>query len=405
MKSSLLLGILVISILMLSFISTAHAVKYVGKDYQISQKAMGFWNRLRKSLSMFQFTMVNGKLCSTYPDEVKQIYSNESTQFEKYTCPSNVAGCAIDTWAYSTDCSTCTDSFPWKYLDLYKAQPGEEITYYNGQRIDVYYCNQDCSCSDYVSQGCGAGPCGANEMYRTRTCQDNCAEQEVCVAWAECSDSGGSGGGGSSNNDSGSSSGGGSTNDVPEIHATADPQISVSGNTITTMSSFRNDGASMSEPWILEQQVRPHGAGILSFVQPTLAVACDPKHPENVHKQFQIDAGDTVGIVLRSNNIAPGNYDVYLLSVYDCYPNNKKVQPYLTPYVFQNVRIGEGSGNSTQTCGDGICGNGESTSNCPADCSSNIMQWIQNHLFLVLLSTIGFVGIIILLFAMGEKNK
>jgi len=162
-------------ILVLLIISIpAYALKHVSEDYMTRQKYMSMLDKLRLWFSRLRFTMVGGKLCSTYPDESGTCHSSPSC---KIYCPSSLSGgCAIVKYKPN-----------YEFVAEHHVSPGGYAYVADTYIWENYYCNIDCTCTKYVEQGCGAGPCASNEMYKTRTCEQHCAEEEVCVAgYQEC---------------------------------------------------------------------------------------------------------------------------------------------------------------------------------------------------------------------------
>lgn len=75
---------------------------------------------------------------------------------------------------------------------------------------------------------------------------------------------------------------------------------SVDGRTVTTDFTITNSGGSMAEAWIVEQQIKTEAGSFLSLSTLSGPKTCDPSHPENVHKEFRVDAGDAVQGTLTS---------------------------------------------------------------------------------------------------------
>ena len=90
---------------------------------------------------------------------------------------------------------------------------------------------------------------------------------------------------------------------------------------VTGKVKLKNTGDDMTDTHILEMQVRPEGESALAFISGQKT--CDPEHPENVHKQFMLDAGETAVVELNvpidylPNGI--GKYEVYFLTRHTCY--------------------------------------------------------------------------------------
>jgi hypothetical protein len=90
----------------------------------------------------------------------------------------------------------------------------------------------------------------------------------------------------------------------------------------------RGDG-DMAGGNIVEMQVRPEGSGVLSFISDQRV--CDEDYPENVHKEFELSAGDseTVSLSTSTSNLENGeSYDVFIVTANDCYPDNEPVAPF-----------------------------------------------------------------------------
>jgi len=167
---------------------------------------------------------------------------------------------------------------------------------------------------------------------------------------AESSTDDGSGGDGS---DDGSDD---ADDAAADVVATRAPTVDVSGDTVTGIVTFENQGgADMPSSHIVEMQVRPKGAGPLSFAG-TQRV-CDADHPENVHKEFHIDSGDQLDITLSAP--APDTdkaYDVYFLTRDSCAATgsgNERVDPYGNSVQVRDVCVGT---CTTDTTGGGVVG-------------------------------------------------
>jgi hypothetical protein len=117
--------------------------------------------------------------------------------------------------------------------------------------------------------------------------------------------------------------------DSPQIVEVGQPELSYesSTGTVTTSFTFENEGgADMRSENIVEMQIRPKGEGVLSFSDTTNT--CSSQYPENVHKSFQLDAGEKASTSLSSTlSLEPGDYDVYLVTRTECYPNDE-AEPY-----------------------------------------------------------------------------
>jgi len=112
--------------------------------------------------------------------------------------------------------------------------------------------------------------------------------------------------------------------------------------TISTQISFKNQGASMDSSDIVEMQVRPEGT--LPLVFSDSQMVCDSSRPENVHKEYSLDSGETDSTVLSTDAVSePGSYTVYLLTREDC--GGDKVDPYYNSVQAGTVTIQEDDGS------------------------------------------------------------
>lgn len=68
-----------------------------------------------------------------------------------------------------------TQSIPIKYGDCLEVKG-----------FDVYFCDIECTCTDYVNRGCGQGGCASSHMLLTRSCTGGCAEESTCAYRNEC---------------------------------------------------------------------------------------------------------------------------------------------------------------------------------------------------------------------------
>lgn len=125
--------------------------------------------------------------------------------------------------------------------------------------------------------------------------------------------------------------------DTSEPEPEPEPNVVSSGVDVTVTDSqvmadvsLENNGdGDMTGTDIVEMQVRPEGSGILSFISDQNV--CDEDYPENVHKEFELSAGDskTVSLSSSTSNLENGeSYDVYIVTANDCYPDNEPVAPF-----------------------------------------------------------------------------
>lgn len=142
---------------------------------------------------------------------------------------------------------------------------------------------------------------------------------------------------------------GGTSGDVDVREVDGDIPVTVENGEISAEVELTNVGSKgMSGSNIVEMQVRPQGSGLLStFVGPQ--ETCDSTHPENVHKQFSLDAGDTETATLSTStgNVESGEiYDVWIVTRSEC--GGGPVDPYGTGVVADTVLVEEdGTGGTT----------------------------------------------------------
>jgi phage baseplate assembly protein gpV len=82
-------------------------------------------------------------------------------------------------------------------------------------------------------------------------------------------------------------------------------------------------------------ELDPRRTGSLSFLQNFAFTGgqetCDPDNPSVVHKDFQLDAGESTSIELESTGLEEGVYDVVLVSADGCASKDPSVEP-VQPY-------------------------------------------------------------------------
>lgn len=144
------------------------------------------------------------------------------------------------------------------------------------------------------------------------------------------------------------------------IEEKASPQVSYDSesNAITTEVSFKNTGGDMPEEHIVEMQITEGDAPPLSFLNnvPTLSGfddvrrICDTDHPENVHKEFQLEAGESDTTELTTTAVTEdGEYRVYLLTRDECFGDdgNERVDPYPQSQLAGTIELGDGGDTGT----------------------------------------------------------
>lgn len=83
--------------------------------------------------------------------------------------------------------------------------------------------------------------------------------------------------------------------------------------------TITNEGENMLDTYLLEMQVLPEGDRPFAFI--STQKTCDPNHPENVHKNFLLKAGESKEIELRvsRDHLPEGDYSVSFLTRHKCY--------------------------------------------------------------------------------------
>lgn len=106
-----------------------------------------------------------------------------------------------------------------------------------------------------------------------------------------------------------------------QVEQTQEPNVFVEEDQVTTTVYLENTGEDMEEKWLIEQDPRLQEEndpwfGIFSFTGEQQT--CDPDNPEIVHKDYQLDSGESTKIKLQSRNLEPGTYDLKLVSATGC---------------------------------------------------------------------------------------
>jgi hypothetical protein len=152
--------------------------------------------------------------------------------------------------------------------------------------------------------------------------------------------------------DTGSDSGDSSDSSEADVVAANPPSVSVENGRVTGTVTFENSGDSnMPSSNIVEMQVRPQGSGPLSFASGPFSFVsdsvqtCDSSHPENVHKEFRLDAGDSTSISLSTSAVEPGQqYDVYFMTRTGC--SGDRANPYTHSESVRGICVGDCSGST-----------------------------------------------------------
>lgn len=124
----------------------------------------------------------------------------------------------------------------------------------------------------------------------------------------------------------------------PSVEQVSKPQLSYENGNVKTKVSFKNTGGGMSESHIVEMQVRPKGERPLAFS--STQQVCDTEYPNNVHKEFNLDGGESASTTLSTSVSEAGEYDVFLLTRDQCAPGNERVDPYPNSVKAGTVSVG-----------------------------------------------------------------
>jgi len=129
------------------------------------------------------------------------------------------------------------------------------------------------------------------------------------------------------------------------------PSISVNkeAGTVTGRITLTNNGdGDMTDTDIVEMQVRPAGQGPLSFV--STQQVCDDQYPNNVHKQYSLESGETATVTLTADQLDNSqDYQVFFLTREACLPDNEKVEP-----IPNSINAGSFNLEEGQTSGGGV---------------------------------------------------
>lgn len=136
-----------------------------GTKHVREARDMSLLDSMRRSLNKYSFTTIDGYLCSTYPDQ--------TGDGETITC--SAPYCAVD--VFDED---------YNYKMSFEMEDGETTTIVSPDLYELYECDEKADCSDWEAQGCGAGPCPEDDMYKTRDCDDPDKEEELCLDWTDC---------------------------------------------------------------------------------------------------------------------------------------------------------------------------------------------------------------------------
>ena len=307
-------------------------------------------------------TVVDGKTCSDFPDRTigPKIVTSSSW------CLTNSKDFGIAAQVFRVN--------PRQYLGEHKLSPGERKCWSipsTGEEywMDMYWCDiGGCECINERDV-----KCAGNEVLRERDCTPSgCSWESIWVPktqssidsgicqpdpvdppvtsceWTNCvtdcttlpSKSGCDQFDGvdcvrASLNCGGSA-------EEPRLHSIYNV-ITVNGNDVSMNYHIENSGGDMTKNWLIEMQVRPKGLQPLAFVggQET----CSADAPNNVHKDFNLKAGEKAEMELNTR-VEDGEYTVYALSVDKCFSEggNKKVLPYGSGIKIADIVVGDGGG-------------------------------------------------------------
>ena len=157
-----------------------------------------------------------------------------------------------------------------------------------------------------------------------------------------------------------STGGDSTTSQDPFLTVTEQPSVAVSGTQVRTSLAFKNDGGDMKRAWSVEMQVRPKGGNLLSIADvDDTEELCDPSHPENVHKDFFLTAGQDINIDLTTTVEGGQEYDVWLVTGTACAnEGGEPAGPYPSGTLVDTVCVGDCSSSTGGTGGTGGTGNG-----------------------------------------------
>lgn len=347
--------VFLIAILLIASIVNAEKMYDSPLPTDFVQNRLSGWTKFKMSLSgLFEpLAVVNGGQCSISPDDagcVKQVSGYcDYYYLEKFTSGYVYCGKGENDVETPTGCRVCFyDQYhnpikalgfdSWGCKDMYNdgkvLAPGGA---YYWERYNCY--ESDCiEESEFQNAGCGEWNCDKNQMYRTR--KDSCGNVDnECIYWASCQEtkcsySVGDWGECVSGKQSRTVTYAGCNKEIQTqecssgdnaqilgdiiIEANNEAVSVIDGNVVVGEVDLKNVGTTMIGTYILEMQVVKKGLKPFSFVgsQET----CDPEHPENVHRQFRLGAGEEEHLKLYTETTMPvDEYDVYFLMRTKCF--------------------------------------------------------------------------------------
>lgn len=436
MNKKILFGMSIVFLLVFSLVVTAATKTIItGNEFKrdpiigmVTEKP-NWWETLFQS-----YTIVDGKLCSKYPDYSEDWSKNDPLYGWDYsknmaymdigpnTIPTVVQLFYADTWnkvscGYVTrvsgsgtmKCDLSSVGAP--ELDLgsgvYAKWYGIDIN--RPVHVDYYFCTQTgCSgCNDYSTQFCGSGKCKGSSSseydtcsstetcrvssnYGSANCPASCNYKPVCASywdseecgcglttstcpsWTDCI------------NGYQTCTQVGCTSLKKSCSISSSPSIQYMSSTVTNVGdgnqiqgqiTLRNNGASMTSDYIVEMQVNSAEWGLLSLVAPpTNEKVCDETTLANVHIPFRLSSGETKTITLvspKSGTLPNDEYIVGFTVVKQCWATAGGADISVTGISgFQGITYKTVDVAGGTTCGDGICAESEKNI-CIPDCPSD----------------------------------
>lgn len=117
-----------------------------------------------------------------------------------YDCDPNEPDCPRTTCSYEfaccpDGCDPGVDCGPYEYEQICidenanNPEPAHYVCKATSFGTKIYCGDspeEECTCSNWVAQGCGGGSCSEDEMYYTRSCDNNCDIESTCSINSEC---------------------------------------------------------------------------------------------------------------------------------------------------------------------------------------------------------------------------
>jgi hypothetical protein len=130
----------------------------------------------------------------------------------------------------------------------------------------------------------------------------------------------------------------------PSIVEYDNPKVVVSGNTVYVTLYLTNEGSLMTSLYIVELQPRP--AGQLPLTAVSEQSTCDPTMPNNVHRSFKLESGESRSLTLSTSLGKAGKYDLYVLGRTKCWAEQPQGNAVIGPWgSWRNIKtVDIGSG-------------------------------------------------------------